>query len=270
MKNVVDKFKVSLIENKMSANTVKSYLTAVNTYYDICGDIINEENLNKFQQYLEQQYRPKTINLRIIAFNKFLAFSGYKQKLRLIKYQQKNYLENVISYSDYLCFKAKLSEESDLKWYFIVWTLASTGVRISELLQIRAEDVFNGMLDLRSKGNKVRRIYIPRTLQLRLTKWLTKQNRLYGPLFLNSAGKAISIRGVTKGLERHAERYGIDKRLVHPHAFRHLFAKKFLEKKNDLTMLADLLGHESLDTTKIYLRMTSQEQREIIDKVVEW
>lgn len=126
------------------------------------------------------------------------------------------------------------------------------------------------MLDLRSKGNKVRRIYIPRTLRLQMTKWLTAQNRQSGPLFLNTDGKAISIRGITKGLERHADRYGLNKHLVHPHSFRHLFAKKFLETKNDLTMLADLLGHESLDTTKIYLRMTSQEQRDIIDKIVEW
>lgn len=270
MKSLVDKFRLWLTEKRMSANTVRAYMNAVYTYYNIYGAAINEGNLNKFQNYLEQHYRPKTVNLRVIAFNKFLAFAGYKQRLRLIKCQQKSFLEDVISYSDYLRFKSRLSEESDQKWYFIVWTLASTGVRISELVQFRAEHAFDGMLDLRSKGNKVRRIYIPRALRLRLTKWLTKQNRLSGPLFLNAEGQAISIRGISKGLERHAERYGMNKRLVHPHAFRHLFAKKFLETKNDLTMLADLLGHESLDTTKIYLRMTSQEQRDIIDKIVEW
>lgn len=270
MEKLEEKFRHWLTEERMSANTIRAYMNAVITYYNIYGAEINDDNLNKYQRYLEQHYRPKTVNLRIIAFNKFLAFSGHKQKLRLIKCQQQNFLEDVISYSDYLRFKACLSEETDQKWFFIVWTLASTGVRISELVQLRVEHVFEGMLDLQSKGCKVRRIYIPRTLRLQMTKWLKEQNRQSGPLFLNADGEAISIRGITKGLERHACRYGLNKHLVHPHSFRHLFAKKFLETKNDLTMLADLLGHESLDTTKIYLRMTSQEQRNIIDTLVEW
>lgn len=89
-------------------------------------------------------------------------------------------------------------------------------------------------------------------------------------IFRNKHGLPISIRGITKGLEREARRVGLDPHLVHPHAFRHLFAKKFLEKNGDVAMLADLLGHESLDTTKIYLRKTSHEQQLIIDRIVEW
>ncbi len=271
MQTLVEKFRLSLLEQGMSGNTVKAYLSSVFTFYNLYGEKITKEGLANYRTYLIQHYCAKTINLRIIAFNKFLAFAGIPHlKMNLVKYQQNHFLDNVISYDDYLRFKSLLQAEDDQKWYFIVWTLASTGVRISELVQFRAEHIFNGAFDICSKGNKYRRIYIPQILQRQLAAWLKAQNRLSGAVFLNDKGTAISIRGISKGLERYALRYGLDKHLVHPHAFRHLFAKKFLETKNDLTMLADLLGHESLNTTKVYLRMTSQEQRDIIDKIVEW
>lgn len=271
MKKLVEQFEHYLAQQSMSGNTVKSYLTSVNTYFNIYGHKISATNVAGYQNYLEQHYRPKTINLRVIGFNRFLSFAGFnQQKLHPVKYQQKSFLDNVISYSDYLKFKSQLHQEPDQKWYFVVWTLAATGVRISELMQFKAEHIYDGQLDIRSKGNKIRRVYIPKNLQIRLIEWLDAQRRVSGPLFLNGDGEAISIRGITKGLERLARKHGIDRHLVHPHAFRHLFAKKFLESKNDLSMLADLLGHESLDTTKIYLRMTSQEQHDIIDQIVEW
>lgn len=271
MKTLVEKFKCYLTEQGMSDNTIKSYMISVYTYYNIYGPKINNENLSKFQTYLQENYQPKSMNLRVISFNKFLKFAGYSSsRLRMVKCQQRNFLDGIISYSDYLKFKGLLKQEKDKKWYYIVWTLAATGVRISELVRFRAEHIFDGQLDVKSKGNKVRRIYIPRSIQVPIIEWLTDESRLTGPLFITSRGNPISIRGISKGLERKAVCYGFNKHLVHPHAFRHLFAKKFLETKNDLSMLADLLGHESLDTTKIYLRMTSQEQRDIIDQIVEW
>lgn len=271
MDTLIEKYKRSLIEQDVSDNTVRTYLTAAIIYINMYGREFTRANVREYQHYLEQHFSPATVNVRIIAFNRFLVFAGYRRlKLRITRCTHSHYLENVVPYSVYLRFKGFLQAEKDKKWHYIVWTLAATGVRISELVQFRVEHIFDGQMDLRSKGNKVRRIYIPRKLQLQLTEWLTGQQRMSGPLFLNDQGRPISIRGISKGLERCALRYGIDKHLVHPHAFRHLFAKKFLESKNDITMLADLLGHESLDTTKIYLRMTSQEQHDIIDRVVEW
>lgn len=271
MTKLVDQFEHYLTDSRMSANTIRAYMSSVYTYYNIYGERINNKSLTSYQQYLEKRYSSKTINLRIIAFNKFLTFAGYKdEKLHLIKCQQRNYLDNVISYTDYLRLKGLLQKEKDLKWYFLVWTMAATGVRVSEILQFKVESIFDGVLDIRSKGNKVRRVYIPKTLQIKLLEWLEEEGRLSGPLFMSKAGHPISVRGISKGLERKALKYGFDRHMVHPHAFRHLFAKKFLESRKDLAMLADLLGHESLDTTKIYLRMTSQEQHDIIDEIVEW
>ena len=91
-----------------------------------------------------------------------------------------------------------------------------------------------------------------------------------GYLFLNRFGERITTRGIAQQLKNNAEKYGLNTRVVYPHSFRHRFAKNFLEKLNDIALLADLMGHESIETTRIYLRSTSAEQQEIVDKVITW
>lgn len=91
-----------------------------------------------------------------------------------------------------------------------------------------------------------------------------------GFLFVNRKGEQITSRGIASQLKHFAVRYGLDPAVVYPHSFRHRFAKSFLERYNDLAMLADLMGHESIEMTRIYLRKTSTEQRNIVNKVIDW
>ena len=100
--------------------------------------------------------------------------------------------------------------------------------------------------------------------------WLESENRQTGYLFLNRFDDQITARGVAQQLKFYAGKYGLDKVVVYPHSFRHMYAKRFLEKFNDISLLADLLGHESIETTRIYLRRTSSEQQSIVDKIVTW
>lgn len=88
--------------------------------------------------------------------------------------------------------------------------------------------------------------------------------------FLNKYGDRITTRGISGQLKKYAIKYGINPAVVYPHSFRHRFAKSFLERCNDIAFLADLMGHESIETTRIYLRKTATEQREIVDKIVDW
>jgi site-specific recombinase XerD len=148
--------------------------------------------------------------------------------------------------------------------------LAATGARISELVQIKIEHVHTGYIDIYGKGGKVRRIYIPKSLRVETLKWLETMDMNSGYLFLNRFGEKITTRGVAHQLKIFAAEYGMDTKVVYPHSFRHRFAKNFLDKYNDLAFLADLMGHESIETTRIYLRKTANEQQEIVDKIVTW
>ena len=117
---------------------------------------------------------------------------------------------------------------------------------------------------------QIRRIYIPKSLRKEATEWLNSTNRTSGYLFLNRFGERITTRGIAQQLKNYATKYGLNEKVVYPHSFRHRFAKNFLEKFNDISLLADLMGHESIETTRIYLRRSSAEQQEIVDKIITW
>lgn len=121
-----------------------------------------------------------------------------------------------------------------------------------------------------SKGGKMRRQYIPKNLQQEALEWLGVDGISSGYIFLNRFGKRITTHGIATHLKQYGVKYGLSKEVVYPHSFRHRFAKNFLERFNDITLLADLMGHESIETSRIYLRRTASEQRYIVDKVVNW
>ena len=178
-----------------------------------------------------------------------------------------SFIENVISQKDYEVLKRRLKEEEDQRWYFAVRYMTATGARVSELIQFRVENVRAGYIDIYSKGGKYRRLYIPVRLKEETLRWVERGS---GYLFLNRYGQQITTRGIANRLAYYAKEYGIDPALVHPHAFRHLYAKNFLERHNDIALVADLLGHESISTTRIYLRKSTLEQQVLIDRIVDW
>ena len=219
---------------------------------------------------LIDHYSPRTVNLRVSAMNAFLCYMGCNNRISSIRYQQQTYLDNVISFADYECLKNGLWNDGNYQWYFVIRFLGSTGSRINELLQFKVEHIKLGHVDIYSKGGKIRRIYIPTSLQKDALKWLDSVSLTSGPIFKNKDGKIMTAKGVSSQLKKLAVRYGVDPTVVYPHSFRHMFAKTFMQRYNDIALLADLLGHESIETTRIYLRMSSSEQREIVNRTVDW
>ena len=266
----MEKYKDYLVKQNLSQKTIKSYMYTINIYFKNYITI-NKKNLLAFKGNLMESYKPKTINLKIQALNKYLEYTKKLElKLKFVKIQQKNFLENVISDTDYNFFKDKLKKDNKMFWYFVVRYLCATGARVSELIEIKAEHVYKGYYDIYSKGGKCRRIYIPKNLQNETIEYLETKIRKNGYLFLNKTGEKITTKGISIQLKTLAKNYGLNPNVVYPHSFRHRFAKNFLEKCNDIALLADLMGHESIETTRIYLRKTSTEQQEIVNQVVTW
>ena len=265
-----EKFERHLRGTNLSENTISSYLFAIKQYSEQYGEI-TKKNLRQYKVWLIESYKPKTVNLRLRAINCYLeSINKEKLKLPFVRVQQKAFLENVISEADYEYFKNSLKKDGELFWYFVIRFLAATGARVSELIQIKAEHIRLGHLDLYSKGGKLRRIYIPKTLQNEALSWLNDKKQESGFIFLNKYGERITTRGIASQLKKLASRYGKDTAVVYPHSFRHRFAKSFLDRCNDIAFLADLMGHESIETTRIYLRKTATVQREIVDKIIDW
>ncbi|VKZ13075.1 integrase/recombinase, phage integrase family [Streptococcus pneumoniae] len=175
--------------------------------------------------------------------------------------------------------KQKLFEEGKIKKKDLDISIVSQGDDNSYygnipmnwvVIKIKVEHVEIGYFDIYSKGGKIRRLYIPKKLRNSCLSWLESENRRSGYLFLNKFNEPITARGVAQQLKNYADKYKMNPKVIYPHSFRHLFAKNFLAKYNDIALLADLMGHESIETTRIYLRKTATEQQNIVDKIVNW
>lgn len=264
-------FQKQLQKEELAPNTIVAYTYAVKLFVEKFR-YINKKNLLLFKAQQMEQFKPKTVNLRIQAINRFLVYIGKpKLQLKSIEIQQKTYLENVISTADYEFLKTQLKHSAGEKlWYFIIRFLGATGARVSELVQLKVEHIALGYFDLYTKGGKIRRLFIPYELRKESKEWLNLTNKQTGLLFTDHKGKVITPRAIRHKLQLFAHRWNINPKVMHPHSFRHRYAKNFLEAFNDLSLLADLLGHQSIETTRIYLRRTSNEQQAIVDKVITW
>lgn len=267
---MITKFRHFLMQQNLSENTVNSYVFTVEHFF-VNYEEITKKNLLAYKGMLVEKYKAKTVNLRIQGINKYLEFiKKDKDKLKFVKIQQKSFLENVISNADYEFFKNQLKKDKNYDWYFVVRFLGATGARVYELIQIKVEHVKMGYIDLYTKGGKIRRIYIAKRLQTEAIKWFESRNKESGYIFCNKRGERLTTRGIAHQLKELAIRYKMNPLVIYPHSFRHRFAKNFLDKYNDLALLADLMGHESIETTRIYLRRTSEEQQEIVNKIITW
>lgn len=260
-------FEKELRKDNYAENSIIAYRYAVSEFF-ARFNALSKENLLLYKTWLIESYKPKTVNLRIQGIDKYLDYIGHPDlKIKMVKIPKSSFMDNMVSNDDYEYFKSRLRGEKDRRWYFIVWTLASTGARVSELVQLQIEQVRDGFYDIFSKGGRIRRIYLPPRLRNELLAWVDRDS---GYLFVNRFGNQITPRGVAQQLKELAVKYGINPSIIHPHSFRHLFAINFLTKSNDLVLLADLLGHESVDTTRIYLQRSSRDQKKLIEQVVDW
>lgn len=274
-----DEFHKYLTECKeLSLNTINLYERQCRKYFSVYNEL-TKRNLQEYKMNMIDNDTPaKTINSILIAVSKYIDFLENKyrnpliKKLRVktVKVQQKSFLENVISFEDYQYLTASLFKDNNLELYYIVRLMACTGMRLNEFVQIRAEHIKVGYFDVYGKKKKQRRIFIPKTLREEMLKWI-EENNINGLICTNKrTGEQLTGRGLAYKLKESAIKYNINPDVVYPHSFRHMFAKKFLSKRQDIALLADLLGHDSIETTRIYLRMTAEEQRMIIDDIVDW
>lgn len=159
-----------------------------------------------------------------------------------------------------------LKQDGNERTYWLIQYLAKTGARVSEIIRFTKTNLDDGKCTLWTKG-KIREILIPRGLIEESRPYFEKQDGEF--LFLSRYGKQMSKEAIRLSLWK-LQKYGVPKEVLHPHSFRHLFAIEFLKSNSNIALLADLMGHESVNTTAIYLRLSAKQQREELEKAMKW
>lgn len=255
-------------EEDYSPHTLSIYAHSVKKYFEYANDI-SVDNYKRFVRLLEEKgFSPQTIRLRITALERLSKFAKKPIELKRPKFKRKLDTDNVPTESDYEKLLEFLKTKSNQDYYYFIKILATTGARVSEFFQFKWEDILNGEVTLKGKGNKYRRFFFNKQLQNEVKSYL-KQTNKKGYVAVGKYGR-LTQRGLCQSMKVWGSKCGIEKEKMHPHAFRHFFAKMYLKKNKDVIQLADLLGHGSIDTTRIYLQKSYEEQKREFNRSVTW
>ena len=248
--------------SELSERTINKYKTDIIKWLQDVPEIITKTSILAYKEKLCLRYKVASVNSKLISINRYLKWINCKElRVQTRKIQRPNGLENVITRENYTKMLSFAKTHNKMKMYYIMKTIAYTGIRIGELKYVTVEAVKEGSTIVRNKG-KYRTIYFANSLCRKLLRYCKKFNIKSGIIFFGrKKGKAITQGAVWKGLKYIATQIDVAKSKVYPHSFRHLFAKEYMRKIGDISELADLLGHSNLETTWIYTRTTSDEKR---------
>lgn len=256
-------YKEYLFQNELAQGTISIYIRQAKRLTDYFQKMeITKGNMIAYKKYLQSfNHKASTVNLHIIASNSYLKYLGYEECLiKTERIQKKHCLENLLSLEEYRCILAYAKSSGREKYYFIMRVFAYTGIRVSELAFLTVEALERGKFIVDNKG-KIREVYIPNGLVQVLKIYCEKNAIQEGVIFCGKEQKPIGRNAIYKMFLYLADMAGVKKEKAHPHNFRHLFAVTYMKYYANLTELADILGHSSLETTRIYTTTTAEERR---------
>lgn len=266
----IDAYCLSLLADERAAGTISKYrhdLTAFAHWLD--GRTVTKETAAGWKSHLSYcGYAPRTVNSMLAAVNGFCRFMAWHIKVKFLKIQRQIFRDSSreLTKEEYDRLLTAARESGQERLALIMETLCATGIRVSELRYITVEAAKAGRATITLKG-KIRTILLSTKLCRKLVKYAKKQKNAAGEIFLTSSGKGISRRQVWYELKRLCKAAGVEPTKVFPHNLRHLFATTFYRACRDIVRLADMLGHSSIDTTRIYLMVSGTEQQRQLDRL---
>ena len=266
----IDAYCLSLLADERAAGTIAKYrrdLTAFALW--LGGRPVSKENSTGWKAHLlNRGYAPRTVNSMLAAVNSFFRFAGWNIKVKFLKIQRQLFRDATreLNRAEYTQLLAAARSNGQERLALIMETLCATGIRISELRYITVAAAQQGKATISLKG-KIRTILLSTKLCRKLLKYAKKQKIAAGEIFLTSSGKGISRRQVWHELKRLCAAAGVESSKVFPHNFRRLFAVTYYKASRDIARLADVLGHSSIETTRIYLTVSGADQARQLDRL---
>lgn len=257
-----------LRDEEHSPATIRQYRHDIFCFFSFldAGEL-NRETALRYKKELEQEYQPVSVNAKLSAMNSFFSFIGRSDlKLKFLKIQKSAYCsaEKELSKAEYLRLIKAAKQKKNEKLALLLQTIGGTGIRVSEVKYITAEAVCRGEALIRLKG-KTRTILLPKRLQKCLKDYMCREEITDGPVFVTRTGRPLDRSNIWKMMKTLCRDAGVDEKKVFPHNLRHLFAQCFYSVDKDIAKLADILGHSSINTTRIYIITSGTEHRRRLD-----
>ena len=257
-------FRKQLILAERSAATVEKYVRDAAAFAAFAdGGAITKMTVIAYKEKLQRTYAPRSVNSMLAGVNSLFVFLGWHDlKVRSLKLQQRVYCheEKELTKTEYarLCRAAKQRHNERL--HLILQTICGTGMRVSELRYVTVEAAKRGEATVRCKG-KTRTVFIVRELKQKLLRYAAKQKIESGMIFVTRMGKPVGRTNIWREMKALCKAANVNPEKVFPHNLRHLFARVFYNMEKDIAKLADILGHSSINTTRIYIISTGTEHR---------
>lgn len=265
----LEEFKIYLYERESAAATIQKYLTDIRTFFQYLGEdcTVDKKKLLEYKEWLLKSYMVNSVNSMLAALNQFLAFLGMSVlKVKRIKVQKSLFLEEKkeLTIKEYQKLVKTALEDGKEQLVLCMETIASTGIRISELAFFTVETVSREYIEIWNKG-KYRRIFLPKELRKKLLRFAKEQGIRGGAIFVTKNGRPKSRSNIWREMKALKEKAGIDGNKIFPHNLRHLFARLYYEVTKNLAGLGDLLGHSNLNVTRIYTASTGKIYQKQLD-----
>lgn len=266
----IQQFKEQLIMEEKSALTVEKYVRDVRAFTDYVGDrIVTKQIVLDYKEKIRSDYAVRSVNSMLAALNRFFVFCGWDGcKVKPLKLQKQIYCspEKELTKAECRRLLNAADSEKQERLAMIIRTISATGIRISELPYITLEAVKKGEALVFCKS-KTRVVFIIRSLQKKLLQYARKNHIKSGMIFVTKKGNAVDRSNIWREMKRLCERAGVQPGKLYPHNLRHLFARAFYDMEKDIAKLADLLGHRSINTTRIYIMSSGREHRDKMEQM---
>ena len=254
-----------------SPGTIEKYLHDASDFALWLGqrELTRETAVQWREFLLQQNYAPVTINSMLSAVNSLFKFLGRGDcRIRFLRVQRRAFREQSreLTRAEYQRLLDTAAEQGQERLGLLMETICATGIRVSEVQYITVEAARRGRAEIRLKG-KIRTILLPAKLCRKLLKYARKQKTASGEIFLTRSGKPVSRRQIWREMKTLCAKAGVESSKVFPHNLRHLFATAFYQVCRDIVKLADILGHSSINTTRIYLMTTGAEHARQLEKL---
>lgn len=263
-------FREHLVREERSPGTIEKYLRdagALVAY--LRGGEVTKERVAQWKEDLLRDRAPGTVNSMLSAVNSLFRFLGWEEcKVRFLRIQRQLFRRESreLSRGEYQRLLATAQRLGQARLALLMEAICATGIRVSELQYLTVEAARTGRTSVSLKG-KIRVILLPGKLCRKLLKYAKKQKIVSGEIFLTRNGNSLSRKQIWAEMKALCQAAGVAPSKVFPHNLRHLFARLFYNASRDVAKLADILGHSSIETTRIYLISTGSEHRHEMERL---